>query len=494
MDDKALDDIARKSIGIVRHSKNYLIGVWGKELLAFVYIVFVSKALGPDKYGLWTMFLLVLSYGRYMNFGLNNCLVQQVCFYKGKGMSDDVEDIRSTVFNSVVIISLVVSIIALFLGAKFLLRSEYNLYIVFCVIIWASILQQLNEYFVRYYISENNFLVVSRIMISVNALILILSVVLIAKLKLIGLSLAIALAHLFVLVSIFIRYKPRIRWRLNIKRIPSLIKIGFPIAVSLFLFIFFLSIEKILIFKYLGREKLGYYGVGSCLSNFLILLPLSFGIPILTRLSEIYGARENISELKELIRIPSTTVMYCVSFIAGLSYILLPSLITVFLPRYTPGIAAGRVALAGAIFFSVSIPLRMILFATGRHLQCVFIILFGILLKILLISIFIDRGLGIIGAAVSTNIAYFIYSLIIARYTFYVCNDTFLELGKYLIRIYFPSVYVVIILFGLNHFSQFLNFPADGRILHFSIGLILFLTFVAVPFTRIVRKTIRLRA
>ena len=61
-----------------------------------------------------------------------------------------------------------------------------------------------------------------------------------------------------------------------------------------------LTIDRILIFKYLGKENLGYYGIVFGLTDSMFLFPASLGTVIFPRLSERYDRSGDAKELKKL--------------------------------------------------------------------------------------------------------------------------------------------------------------------------------------------------
>ena len=353
------------------------------------------------------------------------------------------------------------------------------------------ILQQIKNYFLYYFIAEKNFKAVSELIFCLTFFIGSTTVILVTKLRFIGLPLGITLGYLLALFYIFNKYKPIFEFRINyinIKRFFSLIKIGFPIMLVVIAYTLFLTIDRVLIFKYIGKENLGYYSIVFALSGFLILFPVSFGIIIFPRLSEKYGAVGEAKGLKEFIYMPTVMLAYFMAALSGLIYLFLPTAVKIIIPQYIPGINAGRIALAGIMFLSASIFAQKFLIVINRQIQTLFIILSAIALKLVLIYIFINRHMGINGVALAGNIIYFGYSIFIIIFASYYCKISLLESMDYLIKIYLPFIYLLLILLISNYFKQASILNIGNEIMHISITFILFTIFVVVPFGYVIKK------
>lgn len=476
---------------ILKDSVIYLIAIGGSRLLFFIYKIIIARMLGPRDYGLWNMLALILIYGGFLHLGLCFALVKEVSFYRGKEKWSEIIEIRNTVFTSIMIFSTIAGII-IFILSIFLNKSENCLFVVFCIIAFVLILQQMKNYFLYYFIAEKNFKAVSALILSSVFLIGSITVILVTNLGFIGLPLGMTLGNLLVLFYIFYKYKPAFQFQLNIKRFFSLIKIGFPIMLVVIAYTLFLTIDRVLIFKYLGKENLGYYSIVFALSGLLILFPMSIGVIIFPRLSEKYGAAGETKGLKEFIYTPTVMLAYFMAALSGLIYLFLPSAVKIIVPQYIPGINAGRIALAGAMFLSASVLAQKFLIVINRQTQTLFIALSAIALKLVLIYIFINRHMGINGVALAGNIIYFGYSIFIIIFAFYYCKVSPLESMKYLIKIYLPFIYLLLIFVIFNYFKQASILNTGNEIMYISITCILFTIFVVMPFGYFINKNLRI--
>lgn len=466
----------------------YLIAVYFNSLSSFVYKIIIARILGPAEYGLWNMLSLVLLYGSFLDLGSAFALVKEISFYAGRRDQGQIEEIRNTTFFSVILITGVVSAIALIL---FLVFNKFNtkLLIIFSIMAFILILNEAKSVILCNFLAEKKFKLLSGIIIF-SSFFGILTIILIIKFGLIGLPLGIFARNILLLSYLFKKYGSLFRFQINIKRFLSLVKIGFPIMLFFITFYLFLTIDGVLIFKYMGKVAAGYYGIASALTGFIILLPASLGVFIFPYISERLGAIDEIKSIKAFIYKRTIILAYFVAILLGLIYITLPAAVRMLVPQFAPGIAAARIILIGIFFVSVSIFAQKFLVAINQQLICFLIALLSLFLKALLVYFVIHKNLGIESVATAANIANFVYSISILAYASYRFKETFLESAKYLTRIYFPFVYLLLILFCFGTLKQFSISNSLSKIMLLSIYSLLSAVFIAIPVGYVKKKNL----
>lgn len=475
---------------IFRDSIGYLIAMYSSRLLSFICKIIIARLLGPGDYGLWSMLALILLYGNFLDLGLVYALVKQVPFYRGKGQIQEINVIRSTIFASITLISTIVGIAILTFYSIYFGKYGNNLSLTISLLSLVLILQQAKNYFLSYFVAEKNFQAVSLLIICLAFLNAILTISLVIKFSLVGLPLGLAFGYFLVLLYIFYKYRPTFKFYIDTKKLLTLLKIGFPIMLIAINYAIFFTIDRVLIFKYMGKENLGYYGIASALNGLLILFPASLGVMIFPRLSEKFGAEGEAKNLKESIYMPTIMLSYFMPILLGIIYLLLPTAVKIFIPQYLPGVNAGKIALMGIMFLSTSLFAQKFLIVINKQVHCLFIILFALLLKIVIIYIFITRQMGIEGVALAANIVYFVFSAFIIMYASYYYKNNLLESVKYLIKIYLPFVYLLLIFIGFGYFKSIpiLNIGNDVR--HIYIDFITLVILVLVPFGYFIKKNL----
>lgn len=474
---------------ILKDSIYYLIAIYGSSIFSFIYKIIIAKILGPGNYGFWSILVLILIYGNFLHLGLLYALVKEIPFYKGKEKLHDIEEIKNTVFSTVIGISILAGIM-ISISSIFFAKYGNNIFAILPLIALILILQQIKNLFLNYFIAEKNFKATSELIIYSTFLNGILAIILTAKFSLIGLPLGLVLGYPLVLMYILKKYKPIFKFQIHTKRLLSLIKIGFPIMILMLAYYFYLTVDRILIFKYLGRENIGYYSIAFGIMNFLTLLPFSLGIIIFPRLSEKFGAVGEVKNLKQFIFIPIILMAYVMSIVLGLIYLLLPTIVGILIPQYIPGINAGRIALMGIMFFSIIILVQKFLVVINRQIHSLFIVLLTLVLKIVLIYIFIYKHMGIDGVATAANLTYLFHSIFIVMYASYLWKDSFLESIKYLIKIFLPLLYLLLILLCFNYFKQHPLLNIDNKIILISTNCTILIIFVIMPFGYIIKRNL----
>jgi len=474
---------------ILEDSIYYLISIYGSKLLSFIYKIIIARILGPRDYGVWSIIVLILIYGNFLHLGLIYALIREVSFYRGQGKMGEIDEIKNTVFSSLIFIS-TIACVALLISSAYFKKYGNNIFIAVSLISFILILQQLKNYLVYNFIADKKFKAVSEFIICASLFIGIPAVIFAKKLHFVGLPFGMLLGNCLFLLYIFIRYKPIIRFKINRQRLHSLIKIGFPLMILSLTYSFFLTVDRILIFKYLGKENLGYYNVALALYDALILFPFSLGVIIFPRLSEQYGAEGEAKGLQKFIHTPTIIIAYVMPALLGLIYLFLPSAIRILVPQYTSGINAGRIALAGIMFLSVSIFAQQFLVVINRQMHYLFIMLSALALKIIVTYYFIIRHMGINGVAMGANIVYFIYSTFIIVTASYYYKSNFIESAKYLIKIYLPFIYLLLILLSLNYFRQAPILNTGNETTQVFVNFIVLIILVVAPFGYVIKKNL----
>lgn len=476
-------------ISIAKDSILYLMSIYSSRLIFFICKIFIARILGPRDYGLWSALSLILLYGNFLDLGLVYALAKEVPFYRGKGQTQEINVIRSTVFASITLISTIIGIVILISYSICFGKSSNNLYLVISLLSLVLILQQVKNYFLSYFVAEKNFRAVSLLIICLAFLNAILTVSLVIKFHLFGLPLGLGFGYSLVLLYIFYKYRPTFKFYIDIKKLFTLFKIGFPIMLIAINYTIFFTIDRVLIFKYLGKENLGYYGIASALNGLLILFPASLGVMIFPRLSEKFGAEGEAKNLKESIYMPTIILSYFMPILLGIIYLLLPTAVKIFIPQYLPGVNAGKIALIGIMFFSISVFAQKFLIAINRQVHLLFIVLSALVFKMVLIYIFINRQMGINGAAIAANIVYFVYSISVMIFTFYYCKSNLLESIKYLVKIYLPYVYLLLLLFITYYFKYKLTPYSETT--RFHTNCLILIIFIFIPFGLVTYKNLR---
>jgi O-antigen/teichoic acid export membrane protein len=131
--------------------------------------------------------------------------------------------------------------------------------------------------------------------------------------------------------------------------IPSLIRIGVPIALASCLLGVFAVLDRTVIAWTMGSEDLGNYSV----AGFVMLAVQGFLVPVsmlfYTKANHALGATGNPASLVPILRRYLGIMLIVSGAAAAALYALLPPLVHALLPKYELGIRAGQIACVGAV-------------------------------------------------------------------------------------------------------------------------------------------------
>lgn len=459
---------------------NYLAAMYGSSLTFFAFKMAIARALGPKDFGLWSILSLILAYSGFSHLGLGNALVKEVSFNRGQGNHDIITESRDTVFSFMAMVSLIFASFLIVWSFMFARAYSADLFIALFILAFILVLQQLKNYFSYYFSAEKNFKAIRELKLLSILLSGVISVALVVRFKFIGLPLGILSGYILVLAYIFNKYRPEFRFQLKKQRFMFLARIGLPIMISSLAYNLFITVDKLFIFKFLGKESLGYYAIALSLNGFLLLLPVSLGAILFPRFSERYGAEGGSEKLKELLYVPMLTIVYFMSILSGLIYVFLPVLVRLIMPQYAPGIPAARIALFGAMFLSTGLILQNFLISINRQMHYLYIVFSALGLKTALLYSVLHQRAGISAVAGMSNIVYFAYSAFIMLFAFsYCCKAKVFASFKYLIKIYLPFAYLLVVLFLPLAIKE-------------QAHIFLLIALVAVPFGFLIKRNLRI--
>src|SRR3990172_9615387 len=213
---------------ILKDTLIYLLSLYGSYSLVFILRIITAGILGPKEYGLWSILTTLLLYGSFLHLGLNYALIKEVSFHRSRGELHEINEIRNTVFSSVILISGIAASL-LVIWAVFFCANKGRICLTLSILAVILILQQIKIFLFSYFAAEKNFVTRSKLIISSPFIIGIPVLILVARLKFIGLPFGLLLGHFLFLSYTFARYKPPVRFVVDLKRFLFLIKIGFPI-------------------------------------------------------------------------------------------------------------------------------------------------------------------------------------------------------------------------------------------------------------------------
>ncbi|MFA5147267.1 MAG: oligosaccharide flippase family protein [Candidatus Omnitrophota bacterium] len=438
----------------------------GSNLLAnimnFITAIVVRKILQPALMGLYNEIMLIFDYAQYSHLGIINSLDKELPYLYGKKDYGQVERVRNIGFT--VCLMVVASISAGILIASFFVRSADMLLLngirIVSILIVARLIGSLYVVLNR---SKHEFAVISKYTMLVAALDLVLKVVLILKFGLYGLLWASVITALAGLIYFYAASGERFSFLFDfaVRDIARLLKIGFPIFLTGFVFMTLTNIDRIMILRLLDTEKLGLYTIGLMVNVYIVQLPNLVYAVIFPRFYQAYGERQNIFEIKDLFVKPTLVFAYLFPVLIGGVILILPLLVHYILPAYAPGLFPAYLLLLGSFFLALVNMPGYLLVVLDKQFRMVMISGACVALSIFFIYIAVRRfNLGLAGVAIGASLAYLSYTSALISYAFTHYTKKVSEHVRFLAELYMPLVWVIAMLFIVRAFRT----DVSGRI------------------------------
>jgi O-antigen/teichoic acid export membrane protein len=208
----------------------------------------------------------------------------------------------------------------------------------------------------------------------------------------------------------------QLRLEVNPAIIRKLIRIGFPIMLTILGYFVLTTIDRLLIIAFAGSVQLGYYSLGSLAITAIGYIPIAVNQVMYPKFAQRYGETGDPAALSGYLRIPAITIAHGMGLVLGLAALSLP-LVTVVLPEYSPGIHAAQILLAGFFFIAITGSSSNLLLTVNRQSEYVAILGGAIALVVILDITVLSMGLGIEAVAAATAATNMLYAIVLILFT-----------------------------------------------------------------------------
>ncbi|MEI8349181.1 MAG: oligosaccharide flippase family protein [Candidatus Omnitrophota bacterium] len=435
----------RKAV-IIKDTSKYSLAQYAAQAIGFLTAFFMRKFLGPYQMGIWSLLKVAQGYLGYLQLGVESAAVYRIPFYKGKSDVAAETETKDTAFSFMFLMS-VFSSIALAIAAL-LVRKHYPLEVIVGLLSLALyvILQRLYSFYIITLRAYRNFSVLTKSLLFDAIVNLILVVLLVKFFKIYGLYITISI--LAVLNTLFVGrlsgYK--LNFKFVFKRFKELTVYGFPLLIGGFLGEILSTIDSIMIAKMMGVVFVGYYSVALMTKNCIYGLSNNLGIVTIPHMQEVYGKSGDMEEIKKFVTHSVKVISYLLSPILGITYFIAPFFVTIFLPKYIPGIAALQILLLNTFFLSCSAQSGQFLVTIGKQSRLIIISVAAIILNIFFNFYFIKIGLGISGVALGTSFSsFFVFTAMLIYAMKHFAN--FRDIFKFIVNILLAPFYMISIIY-----------------------------------------------
>lgn len=392
---------------IIRDSLHYLSATVIGQGVGLIRSIVIPVIFSPAQLGIWNLMNVILNYGANAHLGILHGMNKAIPFQRGQGNLEEVELTKDSVFwLNLLLAALATGILlltSLFVSENYALSLRIIAIAVFLLLIFTYLFSLLR--------ADNRFGLISRGVFGLS--IISTSLIVLFSLgftdHLLGALVGLVAAYLIIVMYWYVQGRYQFSYRMSSKSISSVFVLGTPLIISGFLDSVLLSVDRWVLVAKFGETMLGYYAVSIMASNMIALVPSSIASVLYPKMLERYGASGNPAELRGLLAGPMQALAALMSVLIGVSALILPFMIRLYLPKYIPSISLIYILLAAAFFYSGSFLPGNFLVAINRQKILIKIQIVTIILAFILDLVIISMGWGVVGVALITAVVYSIY-------------------------------------------------------------------------------------
>lgn len=379
----------------------------------------VANLAGPDLMGAYNFLQLLVTYAPLLALGVYNGLNRELPFCIGKGNHEEASQLTSVSLYVCCIICFVTTI-GMFL-ATFGAWSIGNLLWFWGLGVFTAIIP-LNIYKLYLEVTfrtsrDFNWLSVVKLIIAIVGLVLIPLMYIDPWSGLLGRAVLIALLGVGLL---WIKRPFRVLpvWDASIFR--RLLSVGLPIFIVGYLYVFFTSMDRLIITSQINLVALGVYTPALLILQGMSILPSSVAQVIYPRAAEQYGREGVINKLLPVLFMPLP-----IMFVIQLPFVLLgwfyiDELVMRFMPRFEKGIDAARWSLLVGLVLSMTTP--AIVYSVAQKMRMYTALTVLSILTVVAAWIFKVGGDGVVGVSVAMLCGGICFSTLSALGAWYICK------------------------------------------------------------------------
>ncbi len=403
---------------ILKDAGIYTLGTYASQLFDMVNGVLIRRYLGPAQMGLWSFLQVILSYLKHASLGVSAATSRDVPYYLGKGDLEKARETQSLVFTFTLLNSVMTALGLL--AFVFLTRGRYPTllfhgFLSLCVIL---VLQRVHNFLVTLLRAYKEFALAAFLNVSLSAAALGLTVLLTRPWGLYGFFAANILNYFFSIGLVFLTTRHPIRWLWDWVRIQPIMRFGFAMLAYDVLRSFLVSIDRLMITKFLGFEALGLYSVATMASTYAASFPTMLAVILFPHIQEAYGKRDQASDVGIFLLQPTLALSALMPFLIGAIWIFSDAFVAHFLPRYEAGIPALKFLILGVYFFAHTHNYTASLIALRKHWTLIPLTIFSAGFVALLTWSFIRMGWGLEGVALANLLLWVFNYAVLCAITF----------------------------------------------------------------------------
>ena len=407
--------------------------------------VLLASLLGPESFGVWSLFRIAMLFGSFASLGVFRGLelVVAQASSEAEGETRREQDVAATAIGLTLIFSGLVGgaslIASFFISEKSLvggLRVFAVVLILESLIVYGLTYLRARGSLKRYGLTELVFALVH----------LILAGALTFKWGLSGAFVGYLLASL-VMLPIVVRQVP-FRASFSMPEARRLLEVGFPVALTSILGFALVGVERLVVGAYAGMEPLGYYAFAVALSGLTASLAWVVRTVVMP---DVYGSVKADGASEALRQHFSETILpfsRLYPILVGVLAIGVGPAVALLLPQYLPAVTAARLVIFAGVTAGFASLGSLGVVAAGRQRILPALSALLIILNVLLCYLALRFGLGIDGVAAGTLFSRTVFGISILAV---IAQCAELEdAGRFSVGIAVPLVWCAAVVFALD--------------------------------------------
>jgi len=400
------------------------------QIVAVLQSFLLMRFFGPQLYGVWLGFNVLVLYGSYVHLGIEHGMSTRLLYHRGKGDNQRELEIENTAY-------VIWTALGLLFAAGVLIYTtivpdlSQNIAAGLLLMVGVIPLQQQTAFLSRWQTtSRKNFSVISTLAVF-QSFVSFCSIIPLAYFFQIKGAVSGLLFSSFI-SFLFIKTKTPFKFQrlFSLDSLYEMLRYGFPILLVVAGGMLIETVDRLLILGLLGATSLGYYGVTALGGSFLYRLISQAGTALAPHIVEEMGRCNDDPKAMIKFLVRPTLLFSCAAAIVIMALLfILPPLIVILFPQYIPGITAFYFFVPGFFFLSIILAanniLNLILIFRHKQRYVLYIQLLAVLIEVLLAILMVRIDMGLSGIAMASTMAYAFYgSGILILTTFYVIKDS----------------------------------------------------------------------
>lgn len=394
---------------------NLVIGRYLGMLVGVVRGILVPRLLDPSTYGIYKAFLIIPVYVRAGHLGAVSGLSRQIPFFLGKEDKESLWDsVRVAYTFSIGSALLSCAVLVAYSFTLQDMRTRIGLWI-FLVFVVSGQQSKLQE---TYLLGYQKFVAVSRLNLAQNVYSTLLAVAGAWSFGLIGVIVATAIDGVLTLV-LFRKVSgigfPGLSFDRRVTK--ELLSVGSPLLLTGLLNNVLVSVDKLVILKFLGTAALGYYSLAATFVLYMNDLSNLLSRVVFPRMVVRLGADEPLERITAFVHLPVTATSYAFPIlVVWVHYFCVWGFHWVF-PRYEPGAGVMEILTFSILPYSHFLSHMNLVVAMKRQLQILWMypLAIGVTGLVAGLSVWLDWGIQ--GVAFGAVLGMFLFSILLYFYS-----------------------------------------------------------------------------